>query len=86
MREKHRIFKCDTCNFTSSSDVGLKIHKTKSHIKIDLEDTNEERLIECGQCDLIFKNRNDLCLHIHNTECFWKYCASKQGLPQFMKL
>ena len=62
MREKHRIFKCDTCDFTSSSEVGLKIHKTKSHIKIDLED-NEERL-ECGQCDLTFKTRIDLRYHI----------------------
>ena len=26
MREKHRIFNCKFCEFTSSSDVGLKIH------------------------------------------------------------
>ena len=97
MREKHRIFKCDTCSFTSSSDVGLKIHKTKIHMQVifkcdrcETKSHEEESLeceerVECGQCDLIFKNRNDIREHIYSTTCYYRYSACKQGLPQFMK-
>ena len=86
MREKHRIFKCDQCNFTSSSEVGLKIHKTKSHSLIDLPEieTEKEALpiqIKCDQCDLYFKDESDLTTHFGDMHC--EFCVfiskSKQG-------
>ena len=35
MQEKHRIYRCELCNCTSSSEKGLKIHNTKSHTQYD---------------------------------------------------
>merc|ERR1712001_180746 len=32
-REKHRIFDCELCDFSSSSENGLNIHITKAHSK-----------------------------------------------------
>ena len=43
MREKHRIFKCDTCDFTSSSEVGLKVHITKVHARLYPIETNQQK-------------------------------------------
>ena len=87
MREKHRIFKCDQCNFTSSSEVGLKIHKTKSHPLIDLPEieTEKEALpiqIKCDQCDLYFKDESGLKTHFGYVHCdFYDFVSkSKQGL------
>jgi hypothetical protein len=30
-REKHRIFECDSCDFSCSSNISLKVHKAKTH-------------------------------------------------------
>ena len=43
MREKHRIFKCDTCDFTSSSEVGLKVHITKVHARLYPIETKQQK-------------------------------------------
>ena len=43
MREKHRIFKCDICDITSLSDVGLKVHTTKVNAKLDPVETKQEK-------------------------------------------
>ena len=64
MREKHRIYECDQCNFNSSSNVGLKIQKTTIHPIIDLTKAQEETLIECDYCNLNFKEGELLNEHM----------------------
>ena len=67
MREKHIIYKCDQCNFSSSSDFGLKIHHSKIHPIIDLPETDKDTLqtsFNCDFCALIFDDENKLKTHI----------------------
>ena len=63
MKEKHRIYSCGMCEFTSSSDKGLKIHKTKSlsllHHPID--ESSEKG---CDLCYYNSKSKSDMQDHM----------------------
>ena len=56
MREKHRIYKFDAYNFTSSSEKGLSLHKTKSHTQIH-KDHSEYK---CEKCRYTARDINNL--------------------------
>ena len=69
MREKHRIFKCDTCDFTSSSEVGLKIHKTKIHMQV---------IYKCDRCDFSCCSEWGLKVHVAKIHtCRYLYQCNK---------
>ena len=57
-REKHRIFDCELCDFSSSSENGLNIHITKAHSKFqekgkvcEIEQRCNESWYLCNICD-----------------------------------
>ena len=57
-REKHRIFDCEVCAFSSSSENGLNIHITKAHSKFqengkvcEIEQRSNESWYLCNICD-----------------------------------
>ena len=67
MKGKHRIFDCDICNFTSSSDVVLKIHMPKAHYAY-----------KCCYCESNLKDENHHKNHIMDVHGFsWKYKQTK---------
>ena len=51
MREKHRIFKCKYCEFTSSSDVGIQKHK-------------DSHGFYCDHCRKLFKYEDHFIDHM----------------------
>ena len=55
MKEKYRIYMCEHCEFTSSSDTGLKIHKNKSHSQLHHPNVSESGDTVCDLCDHNFK-------------------------------
>ena len=56
MREKHRIYKFDVCNFINSSEKGLSLHKTKSHTQLH-KDHSEYK---CEKCRYTARDVNNL--------------------------
>ena len=57
-RQKHRVFDCELCAFSSSSENGLNIHITKAHSKFqekgkvcEIEQRYDESWYLCNICD-----------------------------------
>ena len=77
MKEKHRIYSCGMCEFTSSSDKGLKIHKTKSlsllHHPID--ESSEKG---CDLCHYNSKSKSDMQDHMKESH-FIEYKKTVHG-------
>ena len=46
-------FACDECEFTTEKKTGLKIHKSKVHVKV-----------KCGNCYREFSSREELFRHV----------------------
>ena len=69
----HHILRyhCDCCDFTTEHEVGLKIHKSKTH------------KYKCGNCNVYFKNEEQLVRH-ESAEVMLanlnKTCSEEYGL------
>ena len=87
MRGKNIILNCDQYNFTSSSDVGLKIHQTKIHHSINLPDTYQIAFLsssECEYCDLDFSDKNKLKNHMMEVhDCIKRYYITNKETLKF---
>ena len=59
-QKKNTNFKCETCNFTTTSKAGLKIHMKRKHTEID----NEQFPKSCELCDKILKSKSQLKVHL----------------------
>ena len=55
-REKP-TFKCQDCEFTSSSEQGLKIHQRKKHNSHDTTETKEDYPRPCELCDKVIQTK-----------------------------
>ena len=64
MQEKHRIYKCELCNFTSSCDIGLKIHSTQIHSQLHHPIVQQSRETVCDLCNQDFKFKKKIWVHM----------------------
>ena len=58
--ETNEKFKCDKCDFESSSKHGLKVHPTRKHTNI----TKEKYPRKCDLCEKKFLNHTEMKRHI----------------------
>lgn len=63
---KENNFKCRECDFTTSSRPGLKIHKSKTHSKINFE----EFPAACNICEKVLDNEVNLKKHKKSEHTF----------------
>ena len=56
---KNADINCDKCEYTTTSRQGLKIHNSKVHSKINVE----EFPALCDVCEKVLENENDLTKH-----------------------
>ena len=56
------IFKCEECNFTTSSEQGLKTHTKRKHIKTSKQPKNYPT--NCEFCDIEVKSKLEMKLHL----------------------
>ena len=64
MKEKHIIYMFEYCEFTSSSDKGLKIHKTKSHSQLTHPIVSKSGDTVCDLCGHNFNSKSDMQDHM----------------------
>ena len=60
-KTKPKNLNCDQCDFSTSSQQGLTIHKRKKHTKVVTSDFPRK----CDLCDMEFRNKRDMKLHIN---------------------
>ena len=71
MQEKHRIYACEFCKFSSSSEKGLNIHNTKSHPQYEYT---------CTLCDYCtykwgdFQKHKEIVHELSYSQSFWIFC------------
>ena len=58
--KKNANFKCETCNFTTTSKAGLQIHMKRKHTQIDKEKFPKS----CELCDKVLKDTSELKIHL----------------------
>ena len=56
-----KVFECDECKYKSSSEHGMKIHKTKKHVQ------------RCQYCNQIFPNAVEKSNHLVGCDAMTAY-------------
>ena len=64
MKDIENKFKCNECNFRTSSDQGLKSHITKKHKELNRKEENLKFPRPCDFCDEEFKNKREMNKHM----------------------
>ena len=62
VKNSHRKFKCENCDFTSVTEQGLKSHRSKKH-KSAQQEEDIEFPTNCNLCEKIIKTSKEMKVH-----------------------